>query len=232
MKPTIVTAFLYSEDHYQNLDFYVNQGKKLLSMEMNKIIFIDKRVHNKFTDFCTPNHVFVPITKESLYLYAHLPNLTNKVNGNPNKDTNMFFSIMCNKTEWMREAIQKNPFSTDYFIWLDFGISKILDTTLDTSKLETAYENIRIGSIWNPSFVHSTDPYTEICWYFAGGVFGGHKDCLLLFADIMKMEVLKFINEKQYLIWEVNFWYLIYKKHKHIFNIYFCNHDTSIINNY
>ena len=55
---------------------------------------------------------------------------------------------------------------------------------------------------------------------------------LLLFADIMKMEVLSFIDKHQYLVWEVNFWYFIYAKHKNLFNLYFCNHDTSIINNY
>ena len=232
MTTTIVTAFLYSEDHYQNLEFYIENGKKLLNFEMNKIIFIDERVHDKFSDFFTENHIFIPITKETLYLHTYLPKLTNKVHGNPEKDTNMFFSIMCNKTEWMREAIHRNPFCTDYFVWVDFGISKILNNTLNIECLSKPYENIRIGSIWNPTFINSADPYTEICWYFAGGVFGGHKDYLLLFADIMKKEVLEFIKKNNYLVWEVNFWYLIYKKHKNLFTLYFCNHDTSIINNY
>ena len=232
MDSTIVTAFLYSEDHYQNLDFYIDNGKKLLNLDANKIVFIDERLVNRFAEYSTENNVFVPMNKESLYLYKHLPLLSSKVNGNPNKDTNMFFSIMCNKTEWMREAIHRNPFHTEYFVWLDFGISKILDDSFDISNLNKKYENVRIGSIWNPAFSHAADPYTEICWYFAGGVFGGHKDYLLLFADIMKMEVLSFIDKHQYLVWEVNFWYFIYAKHKNLFNLYFCNHDTSIINNY
>jgi len=33
-------------------------------------------------------------------------------------------------------------------------------------------------------------------------------------------------------MWEVNIWYIIYNENKHLFDIYKCNHDNSIIENY
>lgn len=58
--------------------------------------------------------------------------------------------VQCNKTEWIREAILKNPFNSDQFIWIDFGIYHIVNNDDEfytgINNLNTkSYENVRIA---------------------------------------------------------------------------------------
>ena len=80
--------------------------------------------------------------------------------------------------------------------------------------------------------VYNINIYKNVAWYFAGSVFGGNKDKLLLFAEKMKTQCMKIITEHQTLMWEVNIWYLIFKENKELFDCYQCDHNDSIIANY
>ena len=148
---------------------------------------------------------------------------------NPTKDSFEYMCIQCNKTEWIREALNLNLFNNEQFIWIDFGIFHILK---DFPQKFKTYEKVRIPSIWNLNMYYRSDIYKDISWYFAGGVFGGNKESLIKFADLMKEECLNLLNKKNHLMWEVNIWYLIWKNNKELFSDYKCNHNQTIINNY
>ena len=121
---------------------------------------------------------------------------------------------------------------------VDFGIRHVFscDDTAFTNTLETlthkSHDKIRIASIWNLQHTTSKNIYQEILWYFAGGVFGGSKEKILVFADLMKEKCLQIIHEKQTLMWEVNIWYLIYLENKELFDCYYCDHNNTIVANY
>jgi|TARA_B110000967_G_C18896205_1_gene570846 hypothetical protein len=232
MEPVLVSAFVLMENHYQGLDFYIENGIKLLSNDMNKIVFIDKRVIHHFEKYQNDRTHILPISHTDNYLEKYLPRIQQITEGNPAKDTNRFYSIMCNKTEWIRKAIQTNLYDTPYYTWIDFGIYKILDENTDLDMLKKCYDTVRIGHIWDLKRVVNVNINKKICWYFAGGIFGGNKTSLLEFADIMKFETLRYINLHNALVWEVNIWYLIYKQHPHLFSPYSCNHNNSIVNHY
>jgi hypothetical protein len=145
---------------------------------------------------------------------------------------------MCNKTEWIRQANLLNKFNTDNFMWIDFGIRYIFKCS-DEEFIEKInelqfkkYENIRIGGIWDINNLYTFNIYRDITWYFAGGVFGGHKDALLQFADITKEKCIEIMTKKNTIMWETNIWYLIYKEEKLVFDIYHCNHDHSLVDYY
>jgi hypothetical protein len=146
---------------------------------------------------------------------------------------------MCHKTEWMKDAIESNFFMTDNFIWIDFGIKYVcecddLEFIRNIQNISTKFYNkIRIGTIWDLNCNrYYDDIYNQIYWYFAGGVFGGNKDSLLIFSDKMKEKCIQIIKDKQCLMWEVNIWYLIYLENKELFKGYQCNHNITLINNY
>jgi hypothetical protein len=80
--------------------------------------------------------------------------------------------------------------------------------------------------------IYNVNIFTDIAWYFAGGVFGGDKDQLFEFAEKMKIGCLNIINQKQTLMWEVNIWYLIYLGNQELFDCYTCDHNDSILSNY
>lgn len=107
---------------------------------------------------------------------------------NPRKDTLDYVILICSKTEWMRKAIQLNPFHTEHFVWVDFGIHHLFgNNPLSIQSLHYEGDQVRIGRIWDPTYVRNPeDIYHKVAWYFAGGVFGGKRKALLDFDIQMK----------------------------------------------
>jgi hypothetical protein len=94
------------------------------------------------------------------------------------------------------------------------------------------YDKIRIASCKYRDYTVNYNVYEIITWTFAGSVFGGHKDALIKFADLAKNEVLKTIEEKKTIMWEINIWYLVKLKHLELFDFYSCAHDIRILKEY
>lgn len=232
MKPILVTAFLYNKEHYQNINFYKQYGVQLLEIKQNKVVFMDKSLIDIFLPYENEYTKILPTTETDMYLYPYLNTLDHKIEGNINKDSNFFFSVMCNKTEWLRQAIKLQLYEGEQYIWIDFGIFKIFNQDIQLSNLQNCYNKVRIGHIWDLELIYSVDIKRKIAWYFAGGLFGGNKNKLIEFADIMKETTLNFIKENNYLVWEVNLWYILYKDHKELFEPYLCDHNNSMVNNY
>jgi hypothetical protein len=242
---TIVSAFLCDVNNRKdiNIDKYFEFGILILKADIPKIIFADEQMYEKIKYYENEKTKILLYNKSESYLYSYinddsLVNFNIKTN-NPKKDTKEYIFTQCNKTEWVRKAITLNYFNTDNFIWMDFGIRHVFQCDDDNfiQSIEQLYDKnyndkVRIASIWNTELLYSCNIYQDITWYFAGGVFGGNKECLLLFSKKMEDECIKIISEKQTLIWEVNLWYLIYKDNKDLFYCYECNHNDTIINNY
>jgi len=251
---TIVSAFLNIQTTRKdrNLDNYIDYGIKLIQIRSPKIIFIDKEIYEtneKIGYFKRdPLTHFIPIELSDLYFYKYRDEITEfKLRKqNPDKDTIDYMMVQCNKTEWMREAIEKNIFNTDQFIWIDFGIYHMFqnDELLEKSVIAATkkiYQAIRMPNIWYTGANHYTwddinpvDFYLDITWYFAGSVFGGDKLSILKFADLMRGKVVSTIYEKKHIMWEINLWYMIYLDliDKSLFTIYYGSHDFSILENY
>lgn len=242
---TLVSAFLTNINAFTNIDKYINNGILLLKSTINKVIYLDEYLYEKLKDYENENTKLILFKKEEIYLYQYLEQVPNfSVNSaNPSKDSIDYMFIMCNKTEWLRDAIDKNYFNSTNFLWMDFGIRYICSCSDEefTEKIsnlkDKIYHNenepqIRIGTIWDLNHRYNVNLYTNIAWYFAGGVFGGDKNILIHFAGLMKQKCLEIIMTKNTIMWEVNIWYLIYLENTKLFNNYNCNHNNSLIDGY
>jgi len=241
---TIVSSFISDVNSREDRDLfkYFECGKHLIRSKINKIIFLDEKMFElvKKEGYDNNNTVIIITKKTDIYLYNYQNTLINTVNtDNPNKDTLEYFMTICNKTEWMREAINRNPFNTENFIWVDFGIKHVFNHSSDEefmTKLENlqnkSYDKIRIGRIWDLNISYNVNLFKQICWWFAGGVFGGNKNSLLLFSDKMKETCLSIIETHKTLFWEVNIWYIVYINNKDMFSPYICDHNSSLFDNY
>jgi hypothetical protein len=246
---TLVSAFIANANQRsdRSVDDYIAYGKKILESNINKIIFMDEDIIEKLPDLShTNNTVIIPIKKSDNYLYAYKDQITNfQLNStHPEKDTLEYMITICGKTEHVRKAIELDPFQSSQFIWVDFGIIHMFKN--DVIKLRNAlsniqnnsYDNVRIGSIWNPELYDvmrlnfNTNIYKDITWYFAGSVFGGNPYALVKFADLMQKQCIKIIEEKQTLMWEVNIWYQVFSENKDLFSLYNCDHNSTILENY
>lgn len=242
---TFVSAFISNANnrHDRNEEKYIELGNNFIIMPVNKIIFIEKHIYEKYyannNNYNKENTKFILFEKTENYLYNYKDKITNfnLATDNKNKDTLEYCFLICHKTEWVKKAIELNIFKSEQFIWIDFGIYHIFknedrfkNSVLNAEK--KIYEKIRIGSCWNLTMQYARDIYSIINWYFAGGVFGGSKNYLLAFADFMKQKCFSIINEKKTIMWEVNIWYIIYKDIPYLFDPYQSNHDPSLIENY
>ena len=239
---TIVSAFVSNNlDENTIMHKYYQNGKLLLKTNVPKIIFLDEKMLNLIgEDYDKPTTILLKINKEDNYLnnYRKLVTDFNLNTDNIKKDTLDYILTMCNKTEWVKTAILLNNFNTNNFVWIDFGIRYMFNCSDEEfiEKLNNlhnkTYSNIRIAKIWNLDINYNVDIYKNITWYFAGTIFGGDKDKLLLFAEKMKDKCIEIIITKNTIMWEVNIWYLLYFDNKVIFDAYFCDHNNSLLDNY
>jgi hypothetical protein len=239
---TMVTAFISNANHRndRNTDNYIEYGKKLLKCPIKKIVFFDEAYIKVFQkDYFNDNTIIIPIKKENNYLYKYSDLITkfSLTSTQPKKDTLDYMFLICNKTEFMRTAIEINPFNTNQFVWVDFGINHIFrnEEAIFTDVINNLeikiYDKVRIASIWEPE-THHINLYTDVAWYFAGGAFGGDSKSLIKFADLTKQICIKTIEEHQTIMWEVNIWYKVYLENKELFSIYKCDHNPSLLINY
>jgi hypothetical protein len=241
---TLVSAFFSNVNKIKdrNIDDYMIHGISLAKATIPKIIFADNDMYERIKCFENENTKIILTEKKDIYLYEYINDITefNVHSTNPLKDTVEFMFIMCNKTEIIRKAMEINPFNTNQFVWVDFGIKHVF-TCSETEfqiKIESlkdkTYEKVRIASIWNPMYDYQIqiDIFKDITWYFAGGVFGGSRESLLEFTNLTKEMCISIIKEKHTIMWEVNIWYIIYKMRPKLFDLYQSDHNNTIIDNY
>jgi len=238
MSATIVSAFVSNVNSFRNVEQYIDYGRRLLKTnDIKKIIFIEKSVYDQYLhDNNYQNTHFVFIEKNDIYLYEHIDKITefDMTSCNPMKDTLEYMFVQSNKTEWIKQAIELDPFQTEQFIWVDFGIYHMMN--IDFGKYDIIdddefneliykmtqknYQQVRAGGCWDLNSYYHQEYYTQPMWYFGGSVFGGDKASLCKFADLMKQRCLNIISERKTFVWEVNIWYIIYLENKELFDIY------------
>jgi hypothetical protein len=245
MQSSIVSAFVSNVDENTFLNKYYENGKSLLKSSTPKIVFLDESIIHLFTDYDKTNTHIIQIQKTSLYLHDYKSLVTNfNINTTSSlKDIVDYMLIICNKTEWVKKSVLLNPFNTDNFVWVDFGIRHIFNLNSEDEFIHQLnllqfkhYSKIRIGSIWDTNTLvhqqHHLDIYKDVFWYFAGGVFGGNKELLIIFADVLKNVVIQTIKNKNTIVWEVNLWYLVFLDCPELFDCYQCDHNPTLISNY
>jgi len=242
---TIVSGFITDVNKFKSLSTYIKYGQLLLQIKIPKVIFVDDKILDQIINPLPEYNTIIPFKLSDMYYYKYLEQLKKTVqfNTNPEKDTVEYMMIQCYKTEWMKMAAKLNPYNTEQFMWIDFGIYHILENGEPTKNCIDKFNQfvnqcgkyktyqIRIPYI-NLQYIKSYDPYKVPCWYFAGGLFGGHKDNIIQFADYMKEYCLKIIKEKNWIMWEINIWGFIHMEHPQIFSLYYGNHDDTMFTNY
>lgn len=245
---TLVTGFLNldvldaSITRHRQVDSYIGLGIKLLSVPINKVIFIDDTLIHNFKMYENEYNKLIPFKATDIWLWKYKDEIS-KIEIHPNntsKDTHAYHMLIANKTEFIRMAIELNPFNTDTFGWCDFGVFHLSRDDDDFSKsIKECFEKpipiskIRLPGIWDfPPFENCSslridkEPY----WFFCGGLFFGYKDTLLKFDLLCKsMMLLLIANDK--ITFEVNIWFAIYSRYPELFDRYGATHSVLMFKN-
>lgn len=236
----IVSAFLseINSRNDRNTQNYIDFGIKLLETSFKKMIFLDSGLWEHIDKNKYQEVDFIKIDKNDLYLYKYKDTLQNfcATDRNESKNTLNYMFLICHKTEFIRRAIEYYHEPNYQYVWVDFGLRHIFKTDLEFSssikKLSNRYDHVRIGSIWNLQQHYLANPYKDVMWYFAGGVFGGDQSKLIKFADLVKKECIRIVTDLKLITWEVNIWHLVYIKNKELFSPYQCDHNMTLVDNY
>jgi hypothetical protein len=159
------------------------------------------------------------------------------INRGVKKDTKKYMALMLGKLEFVKKAIDINPFNSNYFFWFDFSIAYIFknkDKTLlkikEISNLNFKDNFICIPGCWDFK-IKIGDLKNHIVWRFCGGLLFGDKESLIDFYQKSNDHFLSFLEQNKMLLWEVNYWAWLES-----FNLispiwYLAGHDDSMFMN-
>jgi len=221
---TIVTAFFdigrETNGDGRKLADYLEWIKKTLQLNCNLFIVTEK----KFVDFMKDNrpskyntYIKEDILENASY-YKYLPQMKEILNSEDYKTRIAYPNrvecklaeynvIQYSKFGWLADAIKENPFNSDYFFWMDAGISRFFYNM----KLQNPYpNNISFSNFFDDNednFIiqqrKDLQRYTideEFIWkadnLFKGGMFGGKKNQVMKVAtELEHIFVKKMLNK-------------------------------------
>ncbi len=208
-KDTLVTMIYDLAGIEQNMNRmlitdYIKRVDVLCKLDMNIIFYVENEYIKNEVYELRYKYDRLPKTKIIIVPYNNLKyynildeinkmDIVNKiVNMNPIKDTNNYRIIGWNKFEFLKKAIQLNPFDAVHFGWIDAGISHSATIPEDFEKVVSSMSNkIRIG-IFNKLYVFGVERpnfYNTQKRMISAGFFTGNKENLLKLIDLFEKEL-------------------------------------------
>jgi len=206
---TIVTGLWDLNRPGRDFESYLREFKNVLNIDGNLFVYIEKKYEHIVWENPKRNkkNTFVKIyeLEDIKNLYANFWERTQKIRtnpdwfnqagwlpGSPQATLEYYNPIVMSKYSMLNDATIWNPFNTDYFIWLDAGITftvpsgyftdnNVLDKIIPHLKtfLFLSYPYDASNEIHGFKFDRMNRYARETVKYVCrGGLFGGHKDII------------------------------------------------------
>lgn len=228
MSYTIITSFVLQKrdiGNTQKIEDYLKRFEYIKTLNIPTVLFLDRSLSIQETDTLK----VIPFNIEDSWIYTAYKDKTPDLPAvrNQDKDTAEYMFIQNSKPEWVFKASQLNPFNTDYFVWVDFGLSHVIKNKDNFNILKNLKlsNDICIGAILTSTHKSFME---KICWRFAGGVFYVNSKGAEIFYETCKSVIEKLVPR---LTWEVNIWALIEFSNLLTFNVYYADHNDTILTN-
>lgn len=248
---TFVTSFinlnrLENNDNRRKVEVYLENGKRLLSLPFNFIVFLEPDVLDQvapcFSDH--PNITFLSTQFNELPIAGLLDPKTVSMPSqrNPDKDTFGYMAVMISKTFFIERAIQLNPYHSTQMAWVDFGVMYLFGSDLLAQEFQAALQRI---ADFNPfsnkvilpgCYVMPEATIAQLyrvtpIWMFCGGFFYGTLPALKRFAVLMQGLLLE-MKDQNYITWEMSLWSVLAIRHPDLFDWYSGDHNLSMFSNF
>ena len=115
--------------------------------------------------------------------------------------------------------IENNYFETDYFAWIDFSASHIVNIPENAIIKSFSYEKVRIA--WIARYSNNEFVYNHHC--LGGGIFTGHKEIM---KELIKLHHIEFVKlmEMGYNINDDKLLFMIMEQNPYLFDTYFSDY--------
>jgi hypothetical protein len=223
---TYVTSFIPTDNPKRSLYEYRTRFDQLAATGLPFIVFLDISLRWTFPDNVM---VFFVDGLKDTWIHKHLPTEVILPSIRGHNDTISYLKVQNTKLHFLRDAAQMNPFQTEWFAWIDFGITHVFrnpEETLNRLCHLSPPENpgMRTAGIWQRFLTYYQD---RTCWRFAGGFLLTHVSKIPELCSTFERILLR---ELPSLKWEVNYWALMESEGVD-FGWFQANHDDTIIPN-
>lgn len=243
---TFVSAFIdLNEDRSKDKspEFCFLLFDKLVKLDINICVFVSSKYYDIATIRYAKNkniHIMPSIELSDLWTYkitASIPDISLPIIRTHYHDTFNFLILMNSKIEFVNKAIEKNPFNTTHFAWIDFSICHVIKSENSLVRLSTYSKSLLKNTMlvfpgcWSNEQLHhyKNTINDRVIWRYCGGFFIGDKISLLKFNECFRMYYPSFLYKEKKLVWEVNFWGWLEIQNYFSPHVYMANHDDSII---
>ena len=246
---TIVSMFYKIREKEQNqsnsvlnhsVERYLNMAKKfILKLDYQLVLFTDCKEVMEFVAKEKQNHLTIyDLPFEQTYYYQHHDRLVELQrtfqihNGNLDHETPMYIILNNDKFYFMEQAIERNPYHSTHFVWMDFGINHVaLNPERIHDWMPQIPDKIRQMCI-NPfteNIAHKT-MFANIYHHMAGGLFSGSKESMLKYCELFKKKTEQIYSEDWYQIDEAVMT-MVQRENPELFSLYYGDY-AGIISNY
>lgn len=237
---TFVTAFYVLKDYTnpgKSVSGYFNHFKKLVTTGIPLSVYISPEYKNQLEEIAKENSnvkiaKVIDIKDTWVYKTSNITNIKLPQNRNPLKDTFEYMVCQNIKIECIADTIEKNPFNTDQFAWIDLGIFHVLKNEEKSSNMLKKIANtplLKDNLIFPGCWFGNYDYINNINWSYCGGFFIGHKDKLIDMWHRYQEFLPKFIQKYNLMSWEVNLWISCQTETDWTVSRYLADHDDSIL---
>lgn len=134
-------------------------------------------------------------------------------NMNQEKDTPLYVLLNNNKFDFLFRTMNMNPFQTEYFLWMDMGIQHCAKATdAEWNEIHSSWfpfmsrekdkiHQLKIHNVSKPRHVCWKDYFQTIYHHVAGGLFGGHRDCIMEYRQL-------FLDQWHRMLYQEEWWQL------------------------
>ena len=144
-------------------------------------------------------------------------NFTLPFQRNHEKDTVEYMIVQSSKMEVVQDAIQKNPWNSTHFAWIDFSIAHMFGNLQKSQeqlrilgKSALAADFFAIPGCWGKWDINRHDHHMDhIHWRFCGCFFLADQDSMKRFCGAYIDHFPQFVRSTGKVLWEVNFWALL-----------------------
>ena len=221
---TVVTAFIKVNNASKKHKYdYVECAKQTLSLPNPMIIYISKDLYEEVKKIrndlgLLERTKFIILTIEDFYMYNQKNILDKCCMKNISPYNNSLYIMSVNsRYSYLEKAIQDNYFNTDYFAWVDFGISHIV--AMDTIRSITYNNPLQVRIAW---IARKTLEYNHKC--LGGGIFVAHKDTMKILCKLHDIEF-KYNLSLGHCINDDKTLFFIYLNYPELFDIYFSGYN-------
>ena len=224
MDITFVTCFvhIYQEEPYQHKTHeWRLEHFKMIAATGVQICVYGCSETTPYLELCAQEYpnvrvltMDIPYQETPIYKSCLGPELTLPERRNFKKDTVEYMALMNSKIEFVYDAIQKNPWNSRMFAWMDFSMAYIFNDKPNTLEYLKNFANSKfketvmaVPGCWMPIPPNNSSAIiNNIHWRFCGTFFMADKVSMLRFHQLYREHYDRFIEAEKKMVWEVNVW--------------------------